>query len=102
MSATRDQIAVVCSGDQGPVEIGLDLECIAHATQLEVPEPQVAVGEPGLPAALFENIRRIRRPPLLLARVTCRRADPTTSSAYWRTACPRDETSVGGGQGFLG
>ena len=51
-----------------PLEVRLHLECVAHTTQLEVPEPKVAVGEPGRLGALFEHIRPHRHRSSLLAR----------------------------------
>jgi hypothetical protein len=53
-----DDIVVVLAGPERPVEDGLQLERLAHASKFEVPEPQLRMREAGVEPVLVEEVGR--------------------------------------------
>lgn len=74
-----DDVVVVVTREEGAVEDGLDLQGGAHAAELEVPQPKVAVGQTGILAGL------VQEPAQLSNHGASRRVEPTTSAAHSRS-----------------
>jgi hypothetical protein len=58
VEGVRDDVVVVVAGRQDSVQEGLHLEARAHATELEVAQPQLAMRKAGLLSVRIEEVDR--------------------------------------------